>query len=108
MTPSPSSEAKCSYKTRECLCSPTFEQVWVLLAVRAEEEEFLGFGLCGQDGDGVAYALDVDCVRRRHLPWQSHLCLRHGEQAGADLVQVKKVAGSLLSSLLQTYHDLDQ
>lgn len=86
--------------------SLTFEQVGVVFPVRAKEVELLGLGLGGQDGDGVAHALDGDSVGGRHLPGQRHLRAGHGGQARADLVQAQQVAGTLLGALLETQHDL--
>lgn len=86
----------------------TFEEVRVVFPVRAEEVKFFGLGLGGQDGDGVADVVDGDGVGGRHLSWKSHLRVGHGAQARTDLLQVQEVTRSLLSSLLQTQHDLVQ
>lgn len=86
--------------------SPTFKKVRIVASIWAQEEDLLWLGLGGQDGDGVTYTLYCDSIWCRHLAWQSHLCCGHRHQARTDLIQVKKIAGSLLSTLLQAHHDL--
>lgn len=65
------------HKTVQCVRSSvlTFEEIWVVFAIRAEEVEFFGLGLGGQDGDGVADIVDGDSIGGRNLSWKSHLCL---------------------------------
>lgn len=86
--------------------SPTFKKVWVVASIWAKEEELLRLGLGGQNGDSIAYALYGDSIWCRYLAWQGHLCCGHSHQTRTDLIQMKKIAGSLLSTLLQAHHDL--
>jgi len=76
------------------------EQIRVSFPIRPLEDQFLGFGLCGQDLNDIQHRLDGDylpcCAQSRH----GYDSVPQGMQLGADLVHGQHKAVALLGSLL--------